>query len=397
MVRPRWPGWVSPCRTSQSTQSASGSTSVAFGAPDSKAWARAVPRVRPDVASVGRGPGNDHPSPWWDSSRDGHDQSPSMAPRPRVGPRSSATVACATPPSQYSDWSATSVCAPRPGLRRISHIRGLAGALAASRPSGSTLCSSGSVGIALLLGLLPGHDVVIGSVFRRCSPEGAVPVHLHHRASHQEHAAGRAARLAGPGRRPGAAVRIAMAVAVLVIAGRCFASLDNTATAWGVPVTLPGYGFLVGATAAEATQAVGALLLLGLLAAPGAIAQRLTARPYGPWRCRQALCRPSRSDSPSATPPQRRPPASPSYSVTTRGAWAWPCGIAGESTGPMRRRPTTADDAPASEAGQNREFLSVSVRERPKLLELFELAEEPSHAHINLCHHPGAGPHRARP
>ena len=41
---------------------------------------------------------------------------------------------------------------------------------------------------------------------------------------------------------------------------------------------------LVGVTAAAATQAVGALLLLGLLAAPAGAAQRLTARPYlGMW------------------------------------------------------------------------------------------------------------------
>jgi zinc/manganese transport system permease protein len=37
---------------------------------------------------------------------------------------------------------------------------------------------------------------------------------------------------------------------------------------------------LVGACAAEATQVVGALLLLGLLAAPAGAAVRLTARPY---------------------------------------------------------------------------------------------------------------------
>ena len=37
---------------------------------------------------------------------------------------------------------------------------------------------------------------------------------------------------------------------------------------------------LVGVCAAEATQAVGALLLLGLLAAPAGAAQRLTDRPY---------------------------------------------------------------------------------------------------------------------
>jgi zinc/manganese transport system permease protein len=37
---------------------------------------------------------------------------------------------------------------------------------------------------------------------------------------------------------------------------------------------------LVGATAAEATQAVGALLLLGLIAAPAGAAHRLTPNPY---------------------------------------------------------------------------------------------------------------------
>jgi zinc/manganese transport system permease protein len=37
---------------------------------------------------------------------------------------------------------------------------------------------------------------------------------------------------------------------------------------------------LVGATVAEAVQAVGALLILGLMVTPAAIAQRLTSRPY---------------------------------------------------------------------------------------------------------------------
>jgi len=62
-----------------------------------------------------------------------------------------------------------------------------------------------------------------------------------------------------------------------------FASVDEAvAAARGVPVRALGLAFLavVGACAAEATQAVGALLLLGLLAAPAGAAQRLTARPY---------------------------------------------------------------------------------------------------------------------
>jgi zinc/manganese transport system permease protein len=37
---------------------------------------------------------------------------------------------------------------------------------------------------------------------------------------------------------------------------------------------------LLAATTAEATQAIGALLLLGLLAAPAGAAQRLTTNPY---------------------------------------------------------------------------------------------------------------------
>jgi zinc/manganese transport system permease protein len=54
------------------------------------------------------------------------------------------------------------------------------------------------------------------------------------------------------------------------------------AAARGVPVRLLGFVFLalVGACAAEATQAVGSMLILGLLAAPAGAAQRLTDRPY---------------------------------------------------------------------------------------------------------------------
>ncbi|MGH3263318.1 MAG: metal ABC transporter permease [Trebonia sp.] len=61
-----------------------------------------------------------------------------------------------------------------------------------------------------------------------------------------------------------------------------FASVDpDVAAARGVPVRSLGVAFLalVGVTAGEATQAVGALLLLGLLAAPAGAAHRLTARP----------------------------------------------------------------------------------------------------------------------
>jgi len=76
----------------------------------------------------------------------------------------------------------------------------------------------------------------------------------------------------------------AVMIAVLAMARPLlFASIDEAvAAARGIPVRILGLAFLalVGITAGEATQAVGALLLLGLLAAPAAAAQRLTDRPY---------------------------------------------------------------------------------------------------------------------
>ena len=74
-------------------------------------------------------------------------------------------------------------------------------------------------------------------------------------------------------------------VGVLVVIARplLFASIDSAvAAARGVPVRVLGFVFLglVGVTAAAATQAVGALLLLGLLAAPAGAAQQMTSRPF---------------------------------------------------------------------------------------------------------------------
>jgi zinc/manganese transport system permease protein len=74
-------------------------------------------------------------------------------------------------------------------------------------------------------------------------------------------------------------------VVVFVAIGRplLFASLDeDVAGARGVPTRALGYAFfvLLGVTAGVATQAVGALLLLGLLAAPAGAAQRLCSRPF---------------------------------------------------------------------------------------------------------------------
>ncbi len=81
-----------------------------------------------------------------------------------------------------------------------------------------------------------------------------------------------------------AAISLAIAAVVVGIARPLlFSSIDGSvAAARGVPVRPLGFVFLglVGVTAAAATQAVGALLLLGLLATPAGAAQRLTARPF---------------------------------------------------------------------------------------------------------------------
>jgi zinc/manganese transport system permease protein len=82
-----------------------------------------------------------------------------------------------------------------------------------------------------------------------------------------------------------AAVVGAVIVVVLAVIARplLFASIDpGVAASQGVRVRLLGLTFmaLVGLDAAEATQAVGALLLLGLLAAPAGAAHRLTSNPW---------------------------------------------------------------------------------------------------------------------
>lgn len=80
-----------------------------------------------------------------------------------------------------------------------------------------------------------------------------------------------------------AAIAVAVCLVLLVIARPLlFASIDQAvAAARGVPVRLLGAAFLVlvGVTAAEATRAVGGLLILGLVAAPAGAAHRLTTRP----------------------------------------------------------------------------------------------------------------------
>jgi zinc/manganese transport system permease protein len=81
-----------------------------------------------------------------------------------------------------------------------------------------------------------------------------------------------------------AAVGCGVVLAAIAIARPLlFASLDpQLAALHGVPVRALGLGLLllIGMVTAEGTQAIGALLVLGLIAAPAGAALRLTAKPY---------------------------------------------------------------------------------------------------------------------
>jgi zinc/manganese transport system permease protein len=89
--------------------------------------------------------------------------------------------------------------------------------------------------------------------------------------------------LTAAGARLAAAIALAAtALTALIARPLLFASVaPDVAAARGVPTRLLGVGFLaiIGAVAAEASQIVGALLLLGLLATPAGAAQRIVRGP----------------------------------------------------------------------------------------------------------------------
>jgi zinc/manganese transport system permease protein len=152
-----------------------------------------------------------------------------------------------------------------------------------------------TVGVAVLMGSLGrrgrADDVVIGSIFAWILGLGVFFLTLYTTTRSTANGAAGVAVLFGSifglsAAQAGLAVVIAVGVCfgmVLIARPLLFASIDEAvAAARGVPVRLLGYTFLVlvGACTAEATQAVGALLVLGLLAAPAGTAQRLTHRPF---------------------------------------------------------------------------------------------------------------------
>lgn len=133
-------------------------------------------------------------------------------------------------------------------------------------------------------------DVAIGSVFAWILGLGAFCLTLYSTRGAAHGTAGVSVlfgsifALSAGQARTAVLVAAAICAAVALLARPLlFASVDEAvAVARGVPVRALGLAFLVlvGACAAEATQAVGSLLLLGLLAAPAGAAHRLTARPY---------------------------------------------------------------------------------------------------------------------
>jgi zinc/manganese transport system permease protein len=157
-----------------------------------------------------------------------------------------------------------------------------------------------ALGIALLAGKGTADDVIIGNAMAWVLGVGVffLAFYTTYRSTGNSTAnvtvlfgsifgisAGSAALAAG--------IATGLIILLLVIARPLlFASLDpDFATARGVPVRVLGLLFLaiVGATAGEASQAVGALVLTGLLAAPAAAAQHLTTRPWPAFALAGAL------------------------------------------------------------------------------------------------------------
>jgi len=153
-----------------------------------------------------------------------------------------------------------------------------------------------TIGLGVVLGVLGNRgradDVLIGAVFAWILGLGVLALSVYTAGPHAVTNAGAGVSvlfgsifgLSGDAA-VAAAVIAGVLIAVTLAIGRplLFASIDEAvALARGVPVKVLGVGFLalVGATAAEATQAVGALLLPGLLAAPAGAATRLTRSPY---------------------------------------------------------------------------------------------------------------------
>jgi zinc/manganese transport system permease protein len=152
-----------------------------------------------------------------------------------------------------------------------------------------------TIGVGVIIGALGdkgrANDVVIGNVLAWVLGLGVffLAIYVTSRSAGNGGAGvtvlfGSIFGLSGEQAMTAALVALGVMLALLAIARQLlFATVDESvARSLGVPVRGLGIVFLAlcGVATAEATQAVGALLLLGLLAAPAGTAQRITSRPY---------------------------------------------------------------------------------------------------------------------
>jgi zinc/manganese transport system permease protein len=154
---------------------------------------------------------------------------------------------------------------------------------------GSTIAVA--VGMGTLGGRARGRDVAIGTVFAWVLGLGVLFLSLYTTARSASSGTAGISILFGSilGLQTSQTVIASVAgivtsvVLLLIARPLMFASIDpDVAAARGVPIRLVTAIFLilVGATVAESVQAVGALLIFGLMVTPAAIAQRVTSRPY---------------------------------------------------------------------------------------------------------------------
>ncbi|MET9487912.1 metal ABC transporter permease [Nocardia sp. NPDC006630] len=178
-------------------------------------------------------------------------------------------------------------------LGHVAYTGAMAALAAGINPRAGLFVATVAVGLALGVGGVRGgtDEVVIGSFFSWVLGLGVL--FLAYYTTHRSGGNGSAnvnvlfGSIFGIG--ASAALTAALiaggAITVLLVISRplLFATIDpGVAAAAGIPVRILGAVFLgiVGATVAEATQLVGAIVVLGLLAAPAATAARLTNRPW---------------------------------------------------------------------------------------------------------------------
>lgn len=150
-----------------------------------------------------------------------------------------------------------------------------------------------TIGVALLMGSLGGRsrarDVVIGTVFAWVLGLGVLFLSLYTATANNSVVGisilfGSIFGLQTTQTLVASLVGLGAGAALLLVARPLlFVSLDpDVAVSRGVPVRLVVAVFLilVALTVAEAVQAVGALLVFGLMVTPAAVAQSLTSRPY---------------------------------------------------------------------------------------------------------------------